>query len=284
MSGNPAPRTVAESGLELDDRPLDAIVIGSQLAYGSVGAGPVERVLTAAGYRVALVPTTLLGSLPHYDTVHGGPIPDAWLEGFLSDLCRREVVGRLRTVVVGYLSSPEQAAIIGRWIDRLRETLPALTLIVDPAMGDDDVGLYTDPAVAGAYQAELLPRATGITPNLYELELLTNARANSVEEARAIASGLLGGPLHWVIVTSVDRLDEDRVSTLVLDAQGAQVTTSPRVLSRAKGAGDLFVAILVRELLAHEGLAPAATHAAAAVGQALADSGRAGGAGGAQRR
>ncbi len=62
-----------------------------------------------------------------------------------------------------------------------------LPLIVDPVMVATSGARLLKPAALRAMQAELLPLATLVTPNLDEAEILVGAKLNSVEDLRAAA-------------------------------------------------------------------------------------------------
>lgn len=78
---------------ELDQRPVSAVVIGSQLACGSMGNNVVGRMIERAGRRVVCIPTVVFGNLPHYPTLAGGALEDDWLGGILDGLLARAVLG-----------------------------------------------------------------------------------------------------------------------------------------------------------------------------------------------
>ncbi|MGP9489521.1 hypothetical protein ACT3R5_13225 [Glutamicibacter sp. AOP5-A2-7] len=130
------------SGFELDTRPVAAVVLSSQLAYGSVGNNAIARMIELAGHRTVAVPTVLLSNLPHYPSVAGGPISDQWLGAILEDLLSRDALRDASYVVVGYLGAASQGRIIADWFRAARARYPKLRLILDPAFGDTDVGLY----------------------------------------------------------------------------------------------------------------------------------------------
>lgn len=254
---------------ELDQRPVAAAVISSQLAFGSVGNNVIARVIERHGHRVVAVPTVILSNLPHYPSLAGGALDDEWLRGILDELLSREVLLNAKYVCVGYLAHPGQAKIIGEWFARLKTVNPLIELIVDPAMGDDDVGLYTELAVVQGYIDFLLPHATGITPNDFELGLLTGTTKGDVPLR---AQSLLEMGIQWVTVTSasVPKSDSQSVRTVRLTKSGHREISTPRVNSRAKGAGDYFLATTVAGLL--DGLEPgdAMELAATATANALA--------------
>ena len=259
--------TVRSSGWEMDRRPVDVVVISSQVAYGSVGNTVSARVLTEAGHRCVQVPTIILGTLPHYPVLHGGPLPDDWFAGILDDLLTLGALSDVRYVLVGYLAHPGQAAIIASWFSRLRDTVPGVHLVVDPAMGDDDVGLYTDPAVAASYAEHLVPLATGLTPNRFELELLSSAAGSAnapalrtLESVYEAAARLARMPESWVVVTSATGGGDDSeqlTNALVTHDGTRSVFEHAKLATTAKGAGDIFAATVVATLLDGQNLSEA---------------------------
>lgn len=252
----------------MDRRPVDAVVISSQVTYGAVGNTATVRVLTEAGHRCVHIPTVILGTLPHYARVHGGALPDEWLAGILDDLLELDALQSVKYVLVGYLAHAGQARILAKWFTRLRTRAPHVQLVVDPAMGDVDVGMYTEPAVAESYGAHLLPLAVGLTPNRFELGLMTGAVVDTASSIEAAALHLLpdGG---WVIVTSVDGSNDGSVGNLIITADGTTPVEHARIETRAKGAGDIFAATVIARLLAGDSVARSADVAGSAVAGAI---------------
>ncbi|SEC59634.1 pyridoxine kinase [Paramicrobacterium humi] len=260
--------SVRTSGWEMDSRPVDIVVISSQLAYGAVGNTASARVLTEAGYRCVQVPTVILSALPHYPGVHGGPLPDDWFAGILDDLIGLGALAEVRYVLVGFLAHSGQAAVIAEWFAALRTKVPGVRLVVDPAMGDDDVGLYTDPAVAASYARHLVPLATGLTPNRFELAMLSGRELVAADDVAAAAAALRpdGG---WLIVTSADPTGTAVISNLVATEEGTRTVRNERLRTGAKGAGDIYAATVVARLLAGADISVAADDAGRAVADTI---------------
>jgi pyridoxine kinase len=216
---------------------LDVVSVQSQVVYGRVGNAVAVPALEAHGLSVAAVPTVLLSNTPHYPSLHGGVIPLAWFEGYLSDLRARGALRQLRAVVVGYLGEPAQAAALAVWIARLREELPDLQLFVDPVIGDHDSGIYVDPDMIDAYRRHLLPLADGITPNAFELSQLEPDQGRDPES---------------VVVTSAapEAWEAGCMWVAVVTRDTARVIRHPRLSADTKGTGDLFSAELTARLLA----------------------------------
>lgn len=257
---------------ELDLRPADVLLIGSQLAYGSVGTNASAPVLTGSGLRVSLVPTILLSNLPHHRRVHSVAIPPEWLGQVLSDLAALTVTDEIDTVSTGYFADPQQVEVVAGFLAGLVQRRPQLRVVVDPTLGDDDVGAYTDPRVAASLREHLLPLATGLTPNRYELEQLTGtARSDDTTEQQIAdqARSLLGARGSWAVVTGgavgAEGSAHGRSTDLVVTADGYHALTHDRAPGSAKGTGDVFTAALVSSLHAGHPTVEAAKLAAAVV-------------------
>jgi len=246
---------------------VDVVSIQSQVVYGMVGNNVAIPALKKHGLSVAAVPTVLLSNTPHYPSVHGDVIPADWLRGFLDDLERRGALDRLRAVLVGYLGEPEHAAIVASWILRLREEKKDLLVIIDPVIGDHDVGTYVNPGLIDAYRQELLPLATGLTPNGYELAQLTGMSAHRKEDICRAAHTLLKHDAQWIAVTSTapDEWPDKQIGITIITAKDALTLHHAKLDYQCKGTGDLFAANLTAHLLKNMDLFQAISQAASHV-------------------
>lgn len=263
-------------GLELDTRTVDVLAIGSQLVHGSVGLNAALPVYTAAGLRRAALPTTILSVLPHYPSMHRVDMSAAWLGDTLDDLVASGALDGLRVVAVGYLPVPEHAGVVARWYDGWRAARGAAgadvpQLVLDPTLGDVEVGFYNDPAVGPALRRDLLPVATGAVPNLFELAHLTGRPIEELtgDALLAAAASLLDEGLDWLVVTGLrgevgERPDADGIGELVLAGGSAQLRRHELLPSTAKGVGDVFTAALCARIVAG-GRVVEAVDAAAAI-------------------
>lgn len=226
------------------------ISIQSQVCVGAVGNTVARYAFARAGIDVVEVPTVILSNLPHLDTVHGGPLPLPHLRGLLQGLEERGAPERASAIVLGYLGNAEVAETCLAWVASLRK---CPLVLVDPVMGDRDVGLYVDAAIPALY-ASWLPRIADVaTPNAWE----------AAELARV---GLAPGDMARVatVVTSAV-LDEARIELQLWQAGDAEPGrhAHPRCALDPKGTGDLFAATLAAALVAGQPLEDAVRHAAA---------------------
>lgn len=134
------------------------------------------------------------------------PVAEAVLDAQLAALADDMPPAAIKT---GLLGSVANLHVLARWVDRLRKANPSLALVVDPVLRSSTGASFADEALLHAYRAELLPRASLITPNRREaaalLGLETLASRTDVEQAAralreagaqavAITGGDEGGP------------------------------------------------------------------------------------------
>ncbi|MGB3374867.1 MAG: PfkB family carbohydrate kinase [Microbacterium sp.] len=246
---------------ELDRRPAQVLLIGSQVAFGSVGMNGVLPMLSGA--RVVPLPTIVLSNLPHYPSVHANPMPAEWLAGSIRDLDALGVLDEVDTVCTGYFASPDQVAAVGDALEPLIARRPDLRVLVDPTLGDSDVGMYTDPAVAPALRERMLPLATGIVPNGFELGLLSGEAASS--DAEPAARALFGPRCEWVVVSGGAASGGPTLVDLIVSRDGVTRMEHPLIPTTVKGTGDAFAGALLAALRTGSPVTDAVAAAATAV-------------------
>src|SRR5690606_7211149 len=136
---------------------------------------------------------------------------------------------------------------------------------LDPVMGDRPQGLFVADDIPALMRDRLLPRASVVAPNTFELELLTGRHVLDVPSALAAARPLLRAGPALVVVPGIPAAGA--LTSLAAARAGAWSVPAPRIEAPSYGAGDCFSAIALARWLESPdpartiGLATASLHA-----------------------
>ncbi len=218
--------------------PRLVLSVSSQVSYGQVGNSAAVPALQAAGFTVAQVPTIILSNHPGLGRPSGVKLPATELEAILKSLESLGVLDHCVGVMTGYFASPDQVSVAATFIARMKGRNASLYVLVDPVLGDGD-SLYVSGGVAAAIRDELLPLATCITPNCFELGWLAGQAVSNKQDAMEAATSL---PCREVLATSIP-LTASSLATLAIAGGACAETTSPLKSSVPHGTGDFLAGL-----------------------------------------
>lgn len=215
--------------------------ISSQVVWGPVGNSAAVPALQARGHEVLSLPTITLSHHPGHGAPAGFRTQADDMARMLAALEGLGALKRLDAVMTGYFASAGQVAEVAALLARIEVPL----LLVDPVMGDHG-RLYVPEDVADAIARHLVPRATCLTPNGFELALLSGR--DVVDEASAIAAARALG-LPEVLATSIP-VDGSRLATLLVTPDAVHNVTVPKLQNVPHGTGDFLSGLYLAARLA----------------------------------
>ena len=237
---NPVPRIAAIHGLA---------------GFGRASLSVVVPVLSTMGCQVCPFPTAVLsthGGFPGYVKVD---ITDSMQE-YMEHWEQLEV--RFDAIYSGFLGSPIQIEMVGRFIDAFAEE--DQLVVIDPVMGDNG-------KIYGIIDVEMLEGMKGfvnkaniITPNFTEAAFLLGKeypKSVSVEEIKEWIHRLGEMGPRRVIITSVPFGERDNSSSVVAfdryDGRIWRINCS-YVPAYYPGTGDIFTSVIVGSILQGDSL------------------------------
>jgi len=250
---------------------MNVISIQSQVAYGHVGNSAAVFPMQMHGIDVIAVPTTLLSNRPGYPTIRGRVLDAQLVADLLLGIEERGAVDTAQMILSGYLGSPGIAAVVADFVKRAKAKNPALRYCCDPVLGDRDRGLFVHADIPPQVADRLCPLADVVTPNHFEFEYLSGAKAATTDQVIEAARALIARGPSTVVVTSAELTDTPvgEIETLAVErakeAFKAWRVRTPKLPISPNGTGDLFAALLVSARVRGSDTPQALSHAASAI-------------------
>lgn len=223
--------------------------IQSFVASGRVGNRAAGFVLERLGCEVVMVPTVVLAHHPGHAPPASLSVRAAEVAGLLEGLERAGRLRAIEAVLTGYLGDPATGEAVVDFVSRLRRQGEPRLWLCDPVMGDDGRGFFVRPGLPELLRQRAMAQADVVTPNRFELEWLAGRRVRDLAEARAAARRLHALGPRIVVATSLPTAEPGRLAVLWSQPELALWVETPRLACTSAGAGDLFAARLLVELL-----------------------------------
>ena len=265
---------------------MNILSIQSHVAYGHVGNSAIVLPLQRFGHNVWPVHTVMLSNHAGYPDHGGHAVPAGDLADVIDALDRRGALAQCNGVLSGYLGDVASGEVVLDAVARVRGYGHGAFYCCDPVIGDDG-RIYVGDGIAQFMRARAAPNADIVTPNLFELALLTECPAEKLagaplDEIIAAARTLIAPDRRTsaVLVTSVAHanLPATQIAMAAVTEAGAWLVTTPKIafamspLGPPHGAGDLCAALFGAALFDGNGEdAPAALSQTASAIYALLD-------------
>lgn len=224
--------------------------IQSSVAYGHVGNSAAVFPLQRLGVEVLPVSTVVFSNHTGYGAWRGLRLAPADVAEVVLGVEERGAFTGIDVVLSGYLGDAGVAAVVADAVARVKAASPTAIYACDPVMGNATAGRFVAADIPDVLRRAVIPHADVITPNQFELGLLTDsepttlgALLDAVDAARAI------GP-STVLVTSVARAEGDpaTIEMLAVDGTGAWLVATPRLPGTFGGTGDVTAALFTAHL------------------------------------
>ncbi|WP_221091148.1 pyridoxal kinase PdxY [Deinococcus aquaedulcis] len=240
--------------------PRNILSIQSWVSYGHVGNAAAVFPLQRLGFEVWAIHTVQFSNHTGYGAWTGTVFPPELVAELIDGIEARGALPECHAVLSGYMGSEGTVAAVVDAVRRVRAANPEALYCCDPVMGDVGRGVFVRPELPDLIGVQAVPEADILTPNQFELELLTGHTVETLEQALAAARALrermrAGGP-RLVLVTSLVRsgAPEGSIETLVVGEGGAWLCRTPLLPldPPRNGTGDAIAALFFGHYL-HSG-------------------------------
>jgi pyridoxine kinase len=258
---------------------VNVLSIQSTVTYGRVGHRAAVLPLERLGHDVWPIDTVAFSSHPAHGAFRGRVVPAAEVAALVDGVAARGVLRRCDAVLSGYLGDPATGAVVADAVRRVRAANPAALYCCDPVIGEVGRGVYVRDGVPEVVRERLVPLADVVTPNPFELELLTGIAPTTLDGAQAAARALVGmgspgdrGTERSTLVVATGlRLAElpGDLAVMAVTRADAWLVHHPRRAVRVWGTGDAFTALFLGAHLAGRDPRAAIEHAVSALDDVL---------------
>ncbi len=253
----------------MSSRTTNVLSIQSHVAFGHVGNAAAAFPLQRLGFEVWRINTVQFSNHTGYGDWRGRVFGADHVAELVAGLAERGALEVCDAVLSGYMGDAALGAEILAAVARVKAANPAALYLCDPVMGDEEPGLYVRAGIPDFMREKAVPAADVITPNAFELSLLTGREVADRQGAIAAARSALDLGPTLVLVTSLqlpDRPAEEIEMMAVTRESAWSVATPFLALDPApNGAGDCVSALFLAQLLKGKRPPDALAGAAAAI-------------------
>ncbi len=245
----------------------------SHVAYGYVGNRAATFPLQRLGHEVWAVNTVEFSNHTGYGAWRGRSAPAGQVSEIVQGIEALGALSHCDALLTGYVGDAALADVVLDTARRVRAANPKAVWCCDPVLGDIDTGLYVKPGIDVFFRERALPAADIVTPNHFELELLTGRTVSTMAESLAAARTLLAreplkGP-KLALITSLRRADApaDQIEMVAVSADAAWRIATPLIGFEIapNGTGDAVAALFTAHWLGSGDVADALGQAASSI-------------------
>ena len=235
---------------------MSILSIQSLVAYGHAGNSAALFPLQRLGKDVWPVMTVHFSNHTGYGDWRGPLLSAQDVADVIAGVEDRGALAQCEAVLSGYQGAEDVGAVILDAVARVKAHNPNAVYCCDPVMGDVGRGMFVRPGIPEFMRDRVVPAADVATPNHFELDFLAGTASTTLEGLLKAADRVRAGGPSVVLVTSVvlDDTPDDRLDLVLVSADGAWRTRTPRLSVSPPGAGDLTAAVFLANVLDHRDL------------------------------
>ena len=230
---------------------MSILSIQSHVVYGHVGNAAAAFVLQRMGMDVWPLNTVQFSNHTGYADWEGHVLSADQVQALLQGIERRGLFARCEAVLSGYLGAPSLGDAVLEAVAMAKAANKKSIWCCDPVMGDVGRGFFVAPAIAEFFKKRAVTQADLITPNLFELEYMTDIRISDLESLRLALHLLHSKGPQLICLTSASLADTpSQALDMVLSCKGEIWRLRlPHLPLSPNGAGDVAACLVLYHFL-----------------------------------
>lgn len=246
---------------------MNILSIQSHVAYGHVGNASATFPMQRLGVDVWPIHTVQFSNHTGYGSWKGRVFDGGMIDEVMDGIAERGVLANCDGVISGYMGSADIGHAILSAVERVRAANPRAIYCCDPVIGDVGRGVFVRPGIPEFMREQAVPAADIVTPNQFELELLTDVEIKTIADAHRAVEALRDAGPKVVMVTSLvtEETPGDSIDLMAADAKGTWRVRTPKLDVSVNGAGDAIAALFFTHYLREESAAAALSKAASSI-------------------
>ena len=224
---------------------MNLLSIQSHVAYGHVGNASAVFPLQRLGVEVWPINTVQFSNHTGYGAWRGQVFEASVIGDLVEGIAERGVLSRCDGVLSGYMGSADIGGAILDAVERVRAANRNAAYCCDPVIGDVGRGIFVRPGIPELMRDLAVPAADVITPNQFELELLSGRTCAFLDDAIAACEALHARGPKVILVTSLNVAETppDCIDLIASGPDGRFLVRTPRLAVSLNGAGDAIAAL-----------------------------------------
>ncbi|WP_432773328.1 pyridoxal kinase [Francisella salimarina] len=232
--------------------------IQSHVAYGYAGNKAAVFPMQRLGIEVSPIYTVQLSNHTQYDFFKGSFFSAEDIQNVIDGMISNGFLEKQDAILSGYIGNVDVAKVIANTVTLLKEKKQASLYCCDPVFGDkydeDETGhIFASNDHPEIFLKYLLPLADIITPNIFELSVLSGVEIRKHEDIVKACQSLIvktKNEKQIIIVTSVS-FDKNKTGIAIYQNNNFSYMESAKykVQPKVSGSGDITAAMFLSYLL-----------------------------------
>ena len=227
--------------------------IQSHVTYGYAGNKAATFPMQKLGVEVSPIHTVQLSNHTQYDSFAGSFFDAASIQDVIIGMRDNNLLQKHDAVLSGYIGNGDIAKVIAETVTLMKNANENTLYCCDPVFGDfsdENLGhIFATKEHPEIFLKHLLPIADIITPNLFELSILSDTTISNYYDISSACKKLMQktGNFDQIIVITSTSFDKNMTGVAVYDNGKLEYLETPKypVKPKVSGSGDITAAMFL---------------------------------------